>query len=46
MPKSSKDYDLVLTFDNEHVGKNLETIQKLSLDTFIEFIGYIHHLGR
>jgi len=46
MPKSSKDYDLVLTFDLDHLSKNIKTLDQLTLDTDIEFSGYIHHLGR
>ncbi len=46
MPHSSKEYDLVLTFDLDHLSKNLGEIDKLTLDTFIQFTGYIHHLGR
>ena len=46
MLKSSKEFDLVLTFDLDHLTKNLDTIDKLKLDTMVEFTGYIHHLGR
>ncbi len=46
MPRSSKEFDLVLSMDNEHLKRNLDKIDKLRLDTVIEFTGYIHHLGR
>jgi hypothetical protein len=46
MPRSSKEFDLVLSMDNEHLVRNLQKIDKLRLDTLIEFTGYIHHLGR
>ena len=41
---SSKEFDIVVQFDSEHLMKNFDVIDSLHTGTVIEFTGYITKL--